>query len=135
MAANGNISLEADTAETFEVVGAALEKAAAAHDAAQALQNAIQSEIPETVDALLASGLIEPEEKQACVNALANPLQTIRLLKFAAQTKRGESQELQAREVNQNGGTKTASVRGPIGAHHNDDHPANIAFDRALGLR
>jgi hypothetical protein len=70
---------------TLQASSVALER----HEKAAAAQKVKEAEvaalIPETADLLLRFGLINANEKEACVKALGDHKQTIELLKLAAQ--------------------------------------------------
>lgn len=137
-------SLEEDVVEACQVFGATMEKAAQAYQAATTTAAAVRAKIPEVVEALVVNGRIDGEDKEACARALEDPLKTLELLKFAAahRTAGEGGQSLPATEVDANGrrqGGHTKAASGarrliPVGAYQGEDHPANLAFDRALGL-
>src|SRR5262245_4904453 len=76
--------LDAAVVDTIETVSACLDKAAQLYQTKEAEFKAVRSLIPEVVEALVSNGRIEPEEKEATARALADPVQTLQLLKWAA---------------------------------------------------
>lgn len=108
--------LDLECIDTFEVAGAALEKAAAAYEQREAEKKAIAVKIPEVVQELVLSGLINPEDKTAMANALRDPLQALETVKLASETyrKRTNGNSLPATQVDQEGRPareKTAGAR------------------------
>lgn len=124
--------------DTFQVAGAALQQ----HEKAAADQLAtaekVAAEIPATVKALLDNKLIEPEEKEACERALRDPVQTLRLLKQAAEFQ--PTPILAGQPVDKTGRSpqeKTASSKmgGGYVGRRGEQSQAWDGFSAALGIR
>ena len=64
---------------------AALDKAGQAIEAQRAITEKCAELIPAAVDALVAKGLIEPDEKEAAATALTDPAQVIEILTKTAE--------------------------------------------------
>jgi hypothetical protein len=77
-------SLMEKVIETMQITSTALERHEKEASDRKVQSDAIAKEIPETVDLLLRFGLILPNEKEACTQALADHGKTLALLKLAA---------------------------------------------------
>lgn len=134
-------TLEEATVGTIEVVSAALEKAAAAHEHREKEAAAVASSAGEVADALVTAGLIEPEERERMPGVLASHSQCVQLLKFAAEAYQGLKTSrggvgLPAREVGP-GGAPPQQKRANfhlVGAGGRENEK-DVQFDQDMGLR
>lgn len=127
-------TLEAETAEACQVIGALMQKSAGLYQEKESTVKEAAALIPSVVDSLLRSRLIESDEKQAATEALRNPANVLNLLKYAAEEKVEREKNASAtsfpgREVGRDGVTPTVKK-----ANSKSPSEADIEYDRALGL-
>jgi hypothetical protein len=103
--------------------------------------------IPATVDKLIATGTIEPHQKEAVAKMLANPSQTLQLLQNASEklaeyqvklTKKAKAQLGQGTDedpTKEAGDLETAVMSPYVGARRSEKTAADHALFKGLGLQ
>lgn len=131
------VTLEEKLADTFLVVGAALEKAEKIDQEKQAMNKQMGELIPKVVDALVRHGQIEVNEKQAASKLLHDPVQTLQILNEVV-VNRNAAEDAQLGKQVETGYTKKAaydSTTDPyVGARSSKPKRSDSALFRGLGL-
>lgn len=126
------VSVSQRVLEHLQVTDVALEKAAAAEDAATAMRTKVAAAIPTTVEALIANKLILPTEREKAAEALQSHETTIELLaRLAARHKQAAAAEVPVlgQKVAANGQSGYVG-----GANHSGIRESDLRLFRGLGL-
>jgi hypothetical protein len=137
MAATKTRTVPEKVLEFVDMSAAMAEKAASVLSKQEQLEKQAAELIPTAVDELLKAKLIEPEEKQAAMEALRDPVRTLQVLIKTARAKQDDNSITLGRPAS-NGSEKRASTgNGPYAGrrHGETEEPESyrIFRDRLMG--